>query len=53
MRIIIAIDGELLVSSETDSSIAGQREQTQWVIENLAPLLGAEHELVIIHGNLL
>jgi carbamate kinase len=51
MRIIVAIDGELLVSSETDSSIAGQRDQIHWMIENLGPLLAAEHEFVIIHGN--
>ena len=51
MRIVLAFDGELLVSPVPGSGITGQREAVACVVEAMDGLLLAGHELVIVHGN--
>lgn len=51
MRIVIAIDGDLLVPSETRPDIPGQKQEIAHVVGALGALLSANHELVLTHGN--
>jgi carbamate kinase len=51
MRIVAALDGDLLVSQEPERGIPGQRDAIAREVEDLGVLLGGQHELVIVHGN--
>lgn len=51
MRIVISIDGDLLVPRNQSLGISGQREEIARVVESLSGLLAGPHEIVITHGN--
>lgn len=51
MRIVVAIDGDLLVPQNPNLGIAGQIAEITCVVDGLGELLGSEHELVVTHGN--
>jgi carbamate kinase len=51
MRIVLALDGDLLVSQTPGQGIPGQREESAQTVEALGVLLGGQHELLIVHGN--
>ena len=51
MRIVIAIDGDLLVPQNPNLGIAGQLAEITRVVDGLGELLRSEHELVVTHGN--
>lgn len=51
MRIVVAIDGDLLVPQDPNLGIAGQIAEIVRVVASLGELLSSEHELVVTHGN--
>ncbi len=51
MRIVVAIDGDLLVPQNPNLGIAGQIAEIIRVVDGLGELLGSEHELIVTHGN--
>lgn len=51
MKIIIAIDGDILVSSEFDNGMGGQMKAIYRMAQQLAKLVKEGHQLVITHGN--
>jgi carbamate kinase len=51
MRIVVAIDGDLLVPQNPNLGIAGQVAEIACVVEGLGDVLGRECELVVTHGN--
>jgi carbamate kinase len=51
MRIVIALDGELLVPTQSGSGIHGQRNEIISLVQALHNLTNADHEIVITHGN--
>jgi carbamate kinase len=51
MRIVAAIDGDLLVSGAVGSGIPGQKREIVRVVQSLSSLLRSNHELVLTHGN--
>ncbi len=51
MKVIITIDGELLVSNISGSNLQGQKEAVSSVVNSLKNILQTGHEIAIIHGN--
>ncbi len=51
MKVIVTIDGELLVSNVASSGLQGQKEAVAKIANNLESILQAGHEIVIVHGN--
>ncbi len=51
MRVIVTIDGDLLVPQNPSLGIAGQREEITRVVRSIGELLLSPHELVLTHGN--
>ena len=51
MRIVVAIDGDLLVPQNPNLGIAGQIAEITCVVDSIGDLLSSEHELVVTHGN--
>jgi carbamate kinase len=51
MKVIITIDGELLVSELASRGLQGQREAIEKIVGGLDSLLQAEHKMIIVHGN--
>jgi carbamate kinase len=51
MRVIVTIDGDLLVPSNPALGISGQREEVLRVINAIGDLFNSQHEIVITHGN--
>ena len=51
MKVIITIDGELLISGIPSQGLQGQKETVDEVVKNLEHLVQADHQLIIVHGN--
>lgn len=51
MKVIVTIDGELLVSNAANRGLQGQKEAVAKITNSLGNLLQAEHEIIIVHGN--
>lgn len=51
MKIVVAIDGGLLVSQNPERGIQGQKEAVVRLVNNLGEMVKVGHELVITHGN--
>jgi carbamate kinase len=51
MRVIITIDGDLLVPPNPSLGILGQREEIVRVVEAIGDFLKSPNEIVITHGN--
>lgn len=51
MKVVITIDGELLVSNVANSGLQGQKEAVAKIANNLKSMLQAGHELIVVHGN--
>ncbi len=51
MRVIVAIDGDLLVPQNPESGITGQREEVTRTVRAIGGLLSSPAEVVITHGN--
>ena len=51
MRLVIAVDGDLLVPPEALRGMAGQREEIARVAAGLGHLLRQGHTAAIVHGN--
>jgi carbamate kinase len=51
MRIVVAIDGDLLVPQNPNSGIAGQIQEIIRVVDGLGELFHSGHEIVVTHGN--
>ena len=51
MKVVVTIDGELLVSNVASSGLQGQKEAVAKIANSLGSLLQAGHELIIVHGN--
>lgn len=51
MKLVIAIDGDLLVSEDQSLGMAGQLDAITHIASQLGELVSAGHNLVITHGN--
>lgn len=51
MKVIVTIDGELLVSSVASRGLQGQKEAVEKIVDSLCGLLQVEHKIIIVHGN--
>lgn len=51
MKIVIAIDGDLLVSSNSEQGMQGQINAVTLIAPQLGALVKAGHQVVILHGN--
>ena len=51
MKIVIALDGDLLVSEDKSQGMLGQMEAITGIADQLGELVKAGHKLVITHGN--
>ena len=51
MKVIVTIDGELLVSKVASSGLQGQKETVAKIANSLGGLLQTGHEIIIVHGN--
>ncbi len=51
MKVIVTLDGELLVSKVANSGLQGQKEAVAKIVNNLGSILRAGHDLIIVHGN--
>lgn len=51
MKVIVTIDGELLVSNIASRGLQGQKEAVETIVDSLSGLLQKEHKIVIVHGN--
>jgi len=51
MKVIITIDGELLVSNAASRGLQGQKEAVAKIANSLGSILRAGHEIIIVHGN--
>ncbi|MDY6761610.1 MAG: carbamate kinase [Candidatus Nanohaloarchaea archaeon] len=51
MRIVVALGGNALVHTGSDSSISEQRKAVQETAQHLATLIEDGHEVVVTHGN--
>ena len=51
MRIVVALDGELLVPRQPQLGIEGQKVVISRTVDCLGELLKSQHELVLTHGN--
>ena len=51
MKVIVTIDGELLVSSVASRGLQGQKEAVEKIVDSLKNILQAEHKVIIVHGN--
>jgi carbamate kinase len=51
VKIVIAIDGELLVPQDMTLGIQGQRKAAANIVSRLGGLIEAGHRMVITHGN--
>ncbi len=51
MKVVVTIDGELLVSNVASSGLQGQKEAVARIANSLGSLLQAGYELIIVHGN--
>ncbi len=51
MKIVIALDGDLLVSEDQSQGMLGQMEAITGIADQLGELVKAGHNLVITHGN--
>lgn len=51
MKLVIAIDGDLLVTADPDQGMQGQKDSISQIVARLGVLLDNGHELVIVHGN--
>ncbi|MCB9419987.1 MAG: hypothetical protein H6667_09295 [Ardenticatenaceae bacterium] len=51
MKVIVTIDGELLVSNVASRGLQGQKEAVEKIVGSLSDLLQAEHKITIVHGN--
>jgi carbamate kinase len=50
MRVVVALDGDLLVS-QNGLGIPGQKQEIARVVDHLGVLLRASNELLVVHGN--
>jgi carbamate kinase len=51
MKVIVTIDGELLVSNAGNRGLQGQKEAVTKITNRLGNLLQAGHEIIVVHGN--
>ncbi len=51
MKVVVAIDGHLLLSRDSSTDIRGQREAIASVVDQLGEMFLHGHDLVITHGN--
>lgn len=51
MKIVVAIDGELLVPQDMTLGIQGQRDTAANIASKMGSLIKAGHQMVITHGN--
>lgn len=51
MKVIVTIDGELLVSGEASRGLQGQKEAVEVIVDSLDSILQAEHKIILVHGN--
>ncbi len=51
MKVIVTIDGELLVSNAANRGLQGQKEAVAKIANRLGSILRAGHEIIIVHGN--
>jgi len=51
VRIVVALDGELLAAQSVGLGITGQRQSIGRIVEILGGLVKAGHKIVITHGN--
>jgi len=51
VKLIVVIDGDLLVTEDPDKGMQGQKDSISQIVGRLGVLLDNGHELVIIHGN--
>ena len=51
MKVVVAIDGHLLLSRDSTSDIRVQREAIAVIVDQLGEMLLHGHDLVITHGN--
>jgi len=51
MRVVVSIDGDLIVPQDPNQGIPGQRTAINRIVAGLGELLRSEHELVITYGN--
>lgn len=51
MRIVLAVDGDLLIPKNHTLGIHGQKDEITRLVEGLGDLIDNGHELVIVHGN--
>ncbi|MGB7116552.1 MAG: hypothetical protein WBD56_10440 [Anaerolineales bacterium] len=51
MKLIVVIDGDLLVTEDPDQGMQGQKDAISQIVRRLGVLLDNGHELVIVHGN--
>ncbi|MFW6069283.1 MAG: carbamate kinase [Chloroflexota bacterium] len=51
MKVIVALDGEVLVSTTNKLEMAGQREAIAQIAAQIATLIEEGHDIVVTHGN--
>ncbi len=51
MKLVVVIDGDLLVTEYPDQGMQGQKDAISQIVGRLGVLLDNGHELVIVHGN--
>lgn len=51
MKVIITIDGELLVSGIASQGLQGQKETVERIVDSLEHIIQADHEIILVHGN--
>ncbi len=51
MKIVVVLDGNLLLSRNVQSGISGQKEAADRIAGSLGKMVRAGHKLVITHGN--
>lgn len=51
MKVVVTLDGELLVSRVASSGLQGQKEAVTQIVNSLGSMLRAGHEIVVVHGN--
>lgn len=51
MKVVVTLDGELLVSQVASSGLQGQKEAVAKIVDSLGGMLRAGHEIILVHGN--
>ena len=51
MKVIITIDGELLVSGIASQGLQGQKETVEKIVDSLAHIIQTDHKIILVHGN--